>query len=271
MVVICGSNWKGEKCVYFLNNYLRRTLDDIKKVVSKKDFDYVALVCGMPGLGKSNFSINCCKYLDNNFTIDNICFTADDFIEKSTNMNKGSAIMLDESFASLNSRISNTTEFLRILNHIQIIRQKNLYIFLCLPNFFDLQKSIAIYRSRHLFVVYAEKFGDRGRFVAFGFDEKKDLYIKGLKFMNYNCVSANYSGTFCKQKAINEVDYINRKHLHLQQMDLKLGRSKTKIHNQRDILINYLHNDCNTSLKLISDMIKLSIPNLYRIIQNQRQ
>ena len=175
-----------------MNVLLHQELSEVKKVVNNNDFDYVALFCGLPGMGKSTLAQSVAKFLDPNFTIDNICMTADEFVEKTTTLPKHSAVILDESFASLNSRVATSRDFLRILNHLQIIRQRNLFVMLCLPNFFDLGKPISIYRSQHLFVVYGSEYGKRGDFAAFGRDKKRNLYIKGIKFLNYHAEKPNF-------------------------------------------------------------------------------
>jgi len=269
VMIISGKNHKGEDCEMSIDGYLHETLSGVKKVVSKKDFDYVTIISGDPGLGKSNFAINCCKTLDPNFTINNIAMTAEEFIEITTKIPKHSAVMLDESFASLNSRVGRSADFLRILNHLQIIRQRNLFIFLCLPNYFDLQKSISIYRSRHLFVVFGKEFGSRGRFIAFGKNEKKELYIKGLKFMNYNAVKANYYGSFTRQKAIDEKEYEKKKYNHLMDQNKKLSEHRSLVYVERNKSI-ILNRELGASVKLISEKLDISERRIYQIIKGEK-
>jgi hypothetical protein len=236
VTVTSGKNWKGEDCSFYMNILLEREFKKVKEVVSKKDFDYICIVAGLPGMGKSNFAMNGCKYFDPNFGINNICMTAQEFIEKTLTLPKKSAIMLDESFASMNSKVNSSRNFLRILNHLQLIRQRNLYVFLCLPNFFDLGKSIAIYRSMHLFVCYGEQFGHRGDFAAFGRDAKRNLYIKGLKFLNYHAQKPNFRGKFYQQKAVSEEEYDRKKYNHLMEVDKQIAKSEkqTKTTRSRD-------------------------------------
>lgn len=226
VMVESGLDWKGEPCEFYMNVLLHKELTEVKRVVTTSDFDYVSLFCGLPGMGKSNLAQSVAKFLDPNFTVDNICMTAEDFVAKTTTCPKHSAIILDESFASLNSRVATSKDFLKILNHLQIIRQRNLFVLLCLPNFFDLGKAISIYRSMHLFVVYGAEFGKRGEFAAFGRDKKRNLYIKGLKFMNYQCVSPNFRGKFYKQKAIDDDLYDNKKLEHLREQNKALSTEK---------------------------------------------
>jgi hypothetical protein len=258
VIVVCGKDWKGQPCQFSMDGYLEKSLREIKEVVKTKDFDYVSIVCGMCGLGKSNFAIQLAKYCCDWFDEKYIAFSAKQFIDITTNCPNNSSVILDESFASLNSRITMTREFLRIVNHLQIIRQKNLFIFLCLPNYFDLSKGVAIYRSRHLFVVYeGQKFGDRGRFLAFGVQEKKMLYILGQKYMNYHAVKANFRGIFYKQKAIDDEVYKKLKLENLSKQDNPEEQKRTRVHLQRDKALWLLHNNFKVPVKELMKHCKM--------------
>jgi len=225
--VTSGLNWKGEPCEFYMNVMLYNSMTQIREIVKTKDFDYVSIVAGLPGMGKSNFAITLAKFCDENFNVDNIAFTADQFIEKTINAPKGTAIILDESFSSMNSKVSTSKDFLRIINHLQLIRQQNLFIILCLPNFFDLGKAISIYRSMHLFVVYGAEFGKRGEFACFNRDKKRNLYVKGIKYMNYMVETPNFRGKFYQQKAIDDKVYEKLKYEHLKANDEQLTEKKS--------------------------------------------
>lgn len=114
----------------------------------------------------------------------------------------------------MNTKVSRSSEFVKIMNHLQLIRQKGLFIILCLPNFFDLNKGIAIFRTTHLFVVYHDKFR-RGFFGAFGRDSKRMLYVKGNKYVDYNCIKPNFKGRFTKEWIANQKLYDEMKLNHL--------------------------------------------------------
>ena len=220
-----GKNWKGEPCNFYIDGFLKTNLDGVINMVTNKNWDYVCIVAGIPGAGKSNFAQSGAKYCDPNFNIKNIVFSADDFIKKTNEAEEFSAIILDESFASLNTRISNNANFMKIINHLQLIRQKHLFIFLCLPNFFDLSKGVALYRSSHLFFVYADEEGNRGRFTAFDREKKRLLYVKGQKFMDYSVVKSNFFGTFTEQKAIDWEAYEELKMNHLKEQELYVKKT----------------------------------------------
>lgn len=227
-------NFKGEDAPITIDNQLKSALD-IAKARVKKDWDYVGVICGLSGAGKSTFARNtvakyCCPWFSDKYT----AMTDKEFIYITKKCRPNSSVVLDESFASMNTKLIFSPEFIRIVNHLQIIRQKNLYIFLCLPNFFDLGKSMAIFRSSHLFVTYAQEDGSRGYFLAFGREEKRKLYVKGSKFMDYYAEDPNFKGRFFKNAFVNDEEaYLKKKMDNLQEKDRKVkvkGKDYYKIH-----------------------------------------
>jgi hypothetical protein len=220
MVLVDFVTDSGETVKHHIDGYLKSNLDIIKDSVLNKGWDYVAVVSGIPGVGKSTLAQVICKYLDPTFnTKDRICFSGtgeNGLMERTSNAELGQAFMLDESFEAMNTKVSRSGEFVRIMNHLQLIRQKGLFIILCLPNFFDLNKTIAIFRTSHLFVVYHDKF-KRGFFSGFGRDEKRMLYVKGNKFINYNCVMPNFRGNFTKEWIADQKLYDEIKLAHLKE------------------------------------------------------
>lgn len=269
--VISGVDKQGEP----LEFYIDQNLDDALSVASKRvrgsNWDYVSIVAGIPGSGKSVLARTIAKRCDPNFNEDNIAFRVEGgvggFIEITNRVPNNSAVILDESFESLNSRVSMSPDFLRIINHLQIIRQKNLFIILCLPNFFDLSKSVAVFRASHLFVVYADNDGTRGKFLAFGRDAKRKLYIKGGKFMDYGCEPANFLGKFTKNDHIINVkryDKMKFDHLMSQQKEIKVKKDPNM---KRDIALWKLRFENDMETKKIAEIYDLDIATVQRRIK----
>lgn len=214
--VVLGPDRKGNKFVMSIAQLHKNTLDSAIYMVKEKKFDYIAVIAGLPGVGKSAFSRVCAKYCDPTFDMDRVAFTAEDFIRIINEAPEYSSVILDESFQSMNSRTTMTPEFTKIINYIQIVRQKHLFIFLCLPNFFDLARTVAVFRTHSLFVVYADDEFNRGFFMAFGRNEKRKLYKLGMKFMDYNVVKSNYNTWFSQNKKLfDEEEYERMKKKHL--------------------------------------------------------
>jgi hypothetical protein len=230
MVVIQTTNNKGLPIKFYSDGLLAKELDTAKIRVMNKNWDYVGLFCGLPRSGKSVLARTvakyCCPWFDETY----IAFTADEFVKITNECPKHSAVILDESFEALNTKVMMSPAFLKIVNHLQIVAQKNLFIMLCLPNFWDLSKFIAVFRSSHLFIPYASYDGDRGRFKAYGRDTKRFLYVKGMKYLDYEAVEPNFVGRFIKNDSIIDVPaYDERKKQHL------LAQSNSQVKRVGDI------------------------------------
>ena len=91
------------------------------------------------------------------------------------------------------------------------IRQKNLYVFVVMPCFFDLDKYVALWRSRALIHVYTGKNFERGYFAFYNVDKKKDLYILGKKFYSYSNPKPNFIGRFTNFYPVDEKEYRKKK------------------------------------------------------------
>jgi len=218
-----------------IDNELKEVLD---KAIRRnfRDWDYLSIVAGTSGTGKSQFAKNtlapyCCRWFSTKY----IALTAKEFINITTKCPMYSSVMLDESFAPLNSRIMFTPEFLRIVNHLQLVRQKRLFIFLCLPNYFDLAKGISIFRSNHLFVPYETKDGKRGNFAAFDRTAKRELFVLGQKFMNYNAREPSFRGRFFKNsEVVDEEIYQIKKKRHFIRQNKKLVSGRPTVQKEWD-------------------------------------
>ena len=226
-----------------LDSKLRTEIDKVKIKVQKHNWDYVAVVAGLPGAGKSTFARSAAKFCDHDFPgppvedengkvidkIPYIVFTAQDFINITTSCPPYSAIIYDECFEGMNTKATLSPEFQKIINHLQLIRKKHLFIFLCLPNFFDLSKGIAVFRASHLFLTYSNNQGKRGFVLAFSRGTKRRLYVEGRQYMNYNAVQANFRCKFTRNNwIVDEEEYENKKDKVLEQYARKLDEKTAK-------------------------------------------
>lgn len=222
----------------YIDENLKNNLDKTKDSVINKGWDYFTVIAGIPRVGKSTLAQQIACYLDPSFNLDRFCFTADEYIAKSTKLTKGQAIILDESFADLNTNLSRSPEFTRLINHMQTIGQNNLFHIFVLPDFFSLSKTVANFRTSHLFVVYAEDYA-RGRFAAFGRLNKSKLYEDGKRYSNYQATEPNFRGRYVGKWFLDEEKYkiLKKKH---QEEQAKVVVKVTKGNMQRDKLIRWL-------------------------------
>lgn len=195
---------------YYMDGYLKTNLDAVKTMVGK-DWDVVLCVDGPEGAGKSVLALQMAYYFDPTFDCSRVCFTLNEFEEAIYNGKKGQAIVGDEMMRMLNSRSAMSKANKRIIELLAECRQKNLFIILVLPSFFDLDKYAAIHRTTFLVHVYTGNDFKRGFFGFFDFDRKKKLYILGKKMYNHKAVKCNFVGRFYEYYPVIEEEYRRRK------------------------------------------------------------
>jgi hypothetical protein len=194
----------------YMDGYLKQGLSKAKKVVSK-DWDWVVLIDGVEGGGKSVLTQQCAKEVDPTFCIERIAFTPEEFKDAIHKAKKYQAVIYDEAYTGLSSRGTMSDINKTLVQMLAEIRQKNLFVFIVMPTFFDLDRYAAIWRSKVLLHVYVDNEYERGRFCFYNKDRKKNLYILGKKFYNYGKPRPNFRGRFTNYYAVNEEEYRAKK------------------------------------------------------------
>lgn len=237
-----------KKDEYFIDPVLLKELEKIKKAVTQKDRDYVMVIDGEEGSGKSVLAFQIAKYLDKKFCLDKITFNSDQFINLLKKSNKYSCIILDEAFNSANSRASLTEVNRSLIGVATEMRQRNLFVIIVIPSFFDLDKYFALWRCRSLLHVYFKEDGARGQYIIFPKNKKKYLYLMGKKFYDYSKPVSPYPPcSFNNYYAVNEEDYRYKKAEAFRKRTVSNLARRWKA--QRDALINELYHNLklNTS------------------------
>lgn len=191
--------------------FVKRQLDRVIDKVQNKARDFVIIVDGREGSGKSTLAFQIAKYLDPEFDIDKIFFNYDEFLEKIANV-VGGAIVLDEAMHGTDSRGSMTKVNRQMRSVFSEMRQNRHYVILVMPSFFDMDKTLALWRADALFHVYFDREGDRGSFILYPNKAKSKLYIAGRKDYNYNAWHSPYAPMrFYNKWVIDELEYEKRK------------------------------------------------------------
>jgi len=193
-----------------IDDTLKSNLDIARKAVTK-DWDMLGVIDGAEGSGKSVLAQQLAKYCDPTFNINNICFTPKEFKKSIIKSQQYQSIIYDEGYTGLSARATMSTINKTLISMLAEIRQKNLFVFVIVPTFFDLDKYVALWRSRYLIHVYCTKPFQRGTFAFFNVDRKKDLYILGKKFYSYAKPKANFLGTFNNLYTVDETAYRKKK------------------------------------------------------------
>lgn len=193
----------------YMDGHLVENLDVLKKAVTE-DWDGLIVIDGPEGSGKSVLAQQIAYYCDPGLEINRIVFTPDDFRSEVLSAKKHQAIVYDEAFAGLSSRKTMSETNHTIVSMLTEIRQKNLFLFVVLPSFFDLDKYVALWRSRALLHVYADRF-TRGFFKFYSYSKKKELYVLGKKYYNYHAAKADFSGRFVNFYPLPKEEYQKKK------------------------------------------------------------
>ena len=192
---------------------MAKELDKVKSRVLTKDRDFVAVIDGEEGVGKSVLAQQIAAYLDPEFSLDKIVFNSDEFLKiiKDPKVKKGSCIVLDEAFSAANNRASLTEVNRSMIGVATEMRQKNLFVLMVLPSFFDLDKYFALWRCRALFHAYFTPEEDR-HYVIFPKESKKMLYLSGKKTYSYSKPRSPYPPfTFPNFYTVDEEEYRKKK------------------------------------------------------------
>jgi hypothetical protein len=208
---------------FYMDGYLKQNLD-ITYNAMRDDLDMVFVVDGDEGSGKSLLAMQCCKYIYPKFSFKNLVFTPSAFKKAIYAAEKYGAVSYDEAYFGLSARGAMTYINQVLVSMLTQIRQKNLFVTVVLPSFFDLDKYVALHRSRALLHVYFTGNFKRGQFAFFNKDKKKDLYVEGKKTYSYSKPMANFVGSFTNKYVVNEEEYRRLK------MDALVGkRDETEI------------------------------------------
>jgi len=232
MVKVCQKqfplgSFKGQRTAgFYMEGYLKDNLDILaEKIEDDQMFVILITGSGQVRIGKSILAQQIGKYLSvqvnelhkvkTKFTMENIIFKGRELQERAFEFVKYSVLDLDEGDDLVEHYWSKLARDLR--RFFRKAGQLNHFVILVLPDFFELPKSYAITRSVCLINVrYYGKF-ERGFFKFYNFEKKKELYIKGKKYANYNATAPNFDGRFTNVYTVPEKEYRAKKQKDLQE------------------------------------------------------
>ncbi len=202
------------------------------------------IIEGEEGSGKSVLAQQIAKVLHPDFSIDQICFTADEFIKAVSKSKKHECIIFDEAFTGLSSRASLSEVNNLVISMMMEMRQKNLFIIIVMPSLFMLDKYVVLHRAKGVFHVYMNG-NKRGFWRFFNKKDMKYLYFTGKKFYEYQYATHTSFGRFEKQYLVDEAQYRRKKALMFGKKK-RLSRGET-YKEQRDLLICLLMKETSKS------------------------
>jgi len=221
-----GSYPRQKEDGFYMDDLLKNQIDILLKNI-QHDWDFTILITGggEVRIGKSVLAMQIGAYwtymieklygkkapfdVENNFVLD-----GRKLIEQGNKLGKGYSfpcLIFDEAGSDLEGRKIMTSMTQEVLDYYRECGQYNILNLLVLPEFFDLPKGIAMSRSICLIDVYSvtddEGIFHRGYFNFFSRRNKKQLWIKGKKELNYSAYKYNFHGRFYDMYPVDEKKY----------------------------------------------------------------
>lgn len=218
---INNSNYKGGNTPhgFYMDRGMQKVLFQVQDAVVNKDDDATIIIDGPTGCGKSVFGMQVCKLLDPTFNLERVCFNSKQFLDCIKKGKKGEAILFDEGFQAFTWRTGTSKSSVNLHNVLMQVRQKNLFIVICLPSAKELSKYINFEGSNLFFHIWKRQDGLRA-FGAWGKYKKDQLFEvarkKGRYFRlgkNYKNLGPSWWGLFYNTwvQGVNENEYRRKK------------------------------------------------------------
>jgi len=127
-------------------------VENIKKRLNEHNKNYLGIIVGETGSGKSMCGLELCTEIDPSFKIYRVCYTAEQFLEQlSTKIKAGSAILFEEVGVAADSRRWYSKANQAINYVMQTFRRENLAVIMTTPSFKFIDSNV-----RRLFHAYIE-------------------------------------------------------------------------------------------------------------------
>jgi len=206
---------------FSFNLYLGQNLERLRNAVLYQDFDLAVLIDGKEGSGKSVFAMQIAYFLDRDHSLDletQVIFTPEQFKKAVNSLGPGKAIVWDEARAGLNRRRSTQQVNLDITDMLAECRQNNLFMVIVMPSFYDMDRNVAVHRSR-LLIHCSYDFGGpdnrplrRGFFRLYNEDGKQRLFEnRELRYRYPYLPNMCFDGNFPHHYLVDQEVYRRKK------------------------------------------------------------
>ena len=235
---------------FWMDKFLVNQIEILLKNI-RNDWDFTIIITGggEVRVGKSVLALQIAAYwayeLEERYGIkvpydvkENIVFEGGLLIKKGNQLGQHypySPLVFDEAGSDLEGRKAMKTSTQDVLDFFRECGQYNMLNILVLPEYFDLPKGIALSRAICLIDVFYsvddEGIFERGYFNFFSKRNKKYLYMKGKRELDYKAHPYNERGRFRNFYPLNEKEYRQCKQEALSRRETK---KRNKFQMQRD-------------------------------------
>ena len=230
---IIDSLWVGDIMVYvkdangeefWMDDKLKEQLDYVH-YNQGKDYDFVLLISGsgMVRTGKSTLASQIGSYLsarnDRTFDTQNIVFNGEELKQRAGDLPEKSIIWFDEGRSDFDSKRTMESKSKELMDFFSEMGYLNHVIIICLPDFFELNKGLAVNRSELLINVKrgsrlrtnakGEQYlsFERGYAGFYGRKRKRLLYLFGKRDLNYHATKQDFPFKFINKWCISKEGY----------------------------------------------------------------
>lgn len=219
------------------------------------DKDHFAVFSGLEGEGKTTFASQVCAWVDPTFSLDRYCFSISDFIDALKDSEQTNAILLDEGGQLLFSRDAMKLSSKLMARASMIMRRKNLFIAICIPNFHFLDSMIRDHRVQTLLQIKK-----RGKYKGFLPRAIKTVSKDGSRYktvLNVKVPEGTFwdNGDFNKAfpKTIDYDAYLRKKDAHIAEF---IDGMKEDIVDTKLVPVKRITKETGLTPKVIKGMIK---------------
>lgn len=242
-------SYKGQRSAgFYMHDTLKTNLDVLLKNVTK-DWDFVIIISGSGRvrIGKSLLGIQIACYwtyqLEKLYGIkvpfnikENIVFHGTQLIKQGNKLgtnHKHSVLIFDEAGADLEGvkAMKRTTQ--NVKDYLRECGQYNMLTILILPEYFDLPKGVALSRSDILLNCFTSvndnDMIERGFFNFYSRPNKKHLYLRGKKELNYKAYPDDFAGDWDNVYPVDEEEYREAKRKALKSREVMSAKEERRL------------------------------------------
>lgn len=273
-----------------MNKYLCENLDNYVKGVMNKNTSAVFIIDGRSGLGKTTLSSQVGCYINNkirewyktkgkekeapDFTLDNMAWTPQEFIDKFENVKKGDIVIMDESMI-IGNRSTMSDLNRKVIIMMSMIRSKQVFVMFNINSIFDMDKNLPLHRADMLINVYPRngKFAQRGEYQVIPSykGRLKKLYIYGKQFYDYSSTTylKAFNSSFSAFFPFNNEEYERRKQEAIKNYFVDKTQRDSVAIRARDNLIRYINKELVLTKEEIARIGDISTRTVYRALQSK--
>ena len=232
---------------FYMNQYLKDNLDNYLIAAVRNKFDGVVAISGIEGAGKSTIAFTVAKFVDPTFPgeligdssakrhPERIVFSGKQIMEAIDKAKIGQAIVIDEAVLSLSASDYATDIQKLLIKKFVLIRKKRLFIFIVIPSIFMLRKYFAIFRTRALIHATVDEGIHRGYFNFYSYNNKRKLYLRGMKEYDQSCVRPDFKGDFTDTMGFffEEKEYDDKKDQAIEDLTAEPEQRKNEMSDRR--------------------------------------